>query len=638
MQQHEKDALLAKGYIYRYGIYWPEFQGMPRPDWMIEQECYLNRNGESRGKKWLGKAEHLKNFITITMGHKECSQPFEWSPNSCQIVEDYVENNWLAIVGHASSGKTRCVAAIAIAEFLMDPENTGCVITSTTIQDAKRRVWADVERCWYDACTFFARFFGLPGQSLEDMEKAMPGELIPSTSMIRFRDLTTGRTDQARGLVLAPSKENEADAGIGRMKGFKSPRMRIFMDEASDMSIRIVDAVESNMVVGCDDFKCVATMNANDMFDTGGNLCEPKDGWGSVDVNNIPEWPTKRGKCRRFDAEFSPNVMLARNGEIAPDEKRWKGLISLAWLEYQKGRLSGPNFQRQYRAQWPTEGTADTMYTVDYLKRNGALSDAKWKEIHHLVGGTDPSWTHGGDRMPLIKLNFGEDEEGRMIIEYHSHEYLDCDMPDDDDRKFYLANLLKQKCESTLNPRKSVQNKHLGMDTTGGGAFFAAIVANQWGNEFLRVSFKETASDKKVSADNSMTGSERFSNRRSEIWAIGMELMLGGQIRGLHRCPELVKQIKDATYEEKNRKIYVEDKPSMKKRLGHSPDLADAFFIAVDVCRQKLGLTPSNKPLKIQPLESQNKGEFDFSNLQKKPNKGFRFSIRRFDTSWRSPH
>ena len=76
----------------------------------------------------------------------------------------------------------------------------------------------------------------------------------------------------------------------------------------------------------------------------------------------------------------------------------------------------------------------------------------------------------------------------------------------------------------------------------------------------------------------------------------------------------------------------------MKKRLGYSPDLADSFFLGIDVCRQRLGLVPSNKPLKIIPPSSENKGEFDFSNLQKKPNRGFRFALRKFDTGWRSLH
>lgn len=635
LSTQEIERYTQQGYKLKYGVLWSTLEGHPRPDWKIEQDCYLRKNGCDRSSKWLGRAEHLKNYISLVMGHEKCTQPFEWNPNACQIVEDYINNDWNAFVGHASSGKTRTCAAIWVAEFLFDPENTGCIVTTTTVKDGKRRVWADIARCWHDATTFFAMYFGVDHNNFEIAETVMPGQIVPSETLIRYRDPNTGRKDEARGIVLAPSNEKEAENGIGRMKGFKAPRLRILMDEASDMSMKIVEAVESNMVAGCDDFKCCAALNANDLFDTGGTLCEPKDGWGSVDVNELDEWDGKRCHVRRFDAEKSPNVLLAMEGKIADNQKYWKGLVDKATVDDRRANLPPPAYKRQYRAQWPTEGTSDSLYTMDILKRHGALSDANWKEILHLVGGNDPAWTHDGDRVPLVRLNYGEDEEGRMILEYHSYEYLDTHVPDDQDRKFFIANALRKACESADRPRMAIQNKHLGIDTTGGGDLYASIVADQWGNQFHRVNFKASASDKRVSADNPTLASERFANKRSELWAIGLNLLMGGQLRGLQRCPELLKQLKDATYEEKNKKIWVEDKASMKKRLGYSPDLADAFWIAVDVARQKLGLVPSNKPMKIQVENTAQRGEFDFSALQKKPNRGFRFALNKFDTSWR---
>ncbi len=532
------------------------------------------------------------------------------------------------------SHNTRSAAAIGVIEFIIDPENTGVSVISTTIQDGKRRIWADVSRCWNDACMFFARFFGSQSHSYDEMEQFMPGELVPSVSMIRFRDPQTGRTDEARGLVLAPAKENDADTGIGRMKGFKAKRTIILLDEASDISIRIVEAVESNMEAGCDEFHCMATLNANDPCDTGGNLCEPEEGWGSLDVDNLPCWKTKRGFCRRIDAEESPNVKLARQGLIQPHEKRWNGLISLEILEKKRGDLSGPQFARQYRSRWPMEGTRDSMYSLDFLRSHGALMPARWKEIMQLIGGADPAWSHDGDRFPIVRLNYGLDESDTLVLEYHSYSYLDGEVVADQDRRIFLANKLKKNCESEENYRLKVDIRHLGMDTTGGGAFFATDVANVWGNGFHRVGFKDSPSEKPATADSTKTCKERFGTRRDEVWAIGMELVRGGQIRGLNRCPELLKQIKDATFEEKNKKIYVEDKKSMKKRLGYSPDLADAFFIAVDVARQVLGMTPCNKIAKPKAVPKAN-SEFNFERLEKKPQRKFQVVLQRFDTRWR---
>lgn len=572
MDPTEIDRYLAQGYIKRYGILWPPQQGMPHPEWMIERDCYLHKNGEDKSPEWLGEAGHLKNLISLILGHPEAVQPFEMNPNAEQIIDDYCAHKWTAVVGHASSSKTRTLAAIGVVEFIVAPEDTGCSVISTTIADGKRRIWADVSRCWYDACLYFARFFGCSSHNPEDMEKFMPGELLPSISMVRFRDPVTGRIDEARGLVLAPAKENEADTGIGRMKGFKAKRSRILLDEASDISLRIVEAVESNMEAGCDDFKCMATLNANDPCDTGGNLCEPEDGWGSVDVDNLQCWATKRGFCRRLDAEESPNVQLARAGLIEPHEKRWSGLISLKLLEDKRENLSGPQFARQYRSRWPMEGSKDSMYSLDFLRRHGALMPAKWKEILTLIGGADPAWSHDGDRFPIVRLNYGIDEHNNSVLEFHSFDYLDGEVVSDQDRRIFLAQKLRKNCEAEHNPRLKVDIRHLGVDTTGGGAFFATDIANQWGTGFHRVGFKDTPSERPCGADSTQTCKERFGTRRDEIWGIGMELVRGGQIRGLNRCPELLKQIKDVTYEEKNKKIYVEDKKSMKKRLGYSPD------------------------------------------------------------------
>lgn len=634
MTTSEIQEYLKDGYVQKYGILWPPQQGLPYPDWMIERDCYRHKNGENDSPDWQGEAFHLKRLMEIILGHSEAVQPFEMNPNTEQIIEDYCENKWLSVVGHASSGKTRCAAAIGVIEFIIDPEHTGVSVISTTIPDGKRRIWADVSRCWNDACMFFARFFGSTTHSYEEMEKFMPGELLPSVSMIRFRDPQTGRIDEARGLVLAPAKENDADTGIGRMKGFKAERTIILLDEASDISPRIVEAVESNMEAGCDEFKCVSTLNANDPTDTGGNLCEPEDGWGSIDVDNLDKWKTKRGTCRRIDAEKSPNVLLAREGLIEPHQKRWNGLISMEILEKKRADLSGPQFARQFRSRWPMEGTKDCMYSLDFLRSHGALMPAKWKEITNLVGGADPAWSHDGDRFPIVRLNVGIDDRDRLIVEFHSHNYLDVEVVADQDRRTFLANKLKKNCESAENYRLRVDIKLLGLDTTGGGAFFATDVANVWGNGFHRVGFKDSPSDKPATSDDNRTCKERFGTRRDEIWAIGMELIRGGQIKGLNRCQELLKQIKDATYEEKNKKIYVEDKKSMKKRLGYSPDLADAFFIALDVARQILGLTPCNKVRKARPVTTA-KPEFDFSNLEKKQQGRFKFVIRRFDTGWR---
>jgi hypothetical protein len=65
--------------------------------------------------------------------------------------------------------------------------------------------------------------------------------------------------------------------------------------------------------------------------------------------------------------------------------------------------------------------------------------------------------------------------------------------------------------------------------------------------------------------------------------------MRSGQLKGV--APDLAKEMTGRKYTTTSGgKVTIEPKRDYKLRLGRSPDLADAFFLGVDLARQKLGI------------------------------------------------
>ncbi len=138
--------------------------------------------------------------------------------------------------------------------------------------------------------------------------------------------------------------------------------------------------------------------------------------------------------------------------------------------------------------------------------------------------------------------------------------------------------------------KRKVLSRNVGVDSTGAGAPFCDVLATEWGaDDFLRVKFGGQASDLPVSASDRTPSKERYANRMSEIWYSGQELLRSNQIRGV--CDQLAREMTARKYSTSKSgsgmKIKVESKVEVKNRTGESPDLADAAFVLLDVCRQR---------------------------------------------------
>jgi hypothetical protein len=84
----------------------------------------------------------------------------------------------------------------------------------------------------------------------------------------------------------------------------------------------------------------------------------------------------------------------------------------------------------------------------------------------------------------------------------------------------------------------------------------------------------------------------RYRNRRAEMWLeMAKWVRAGGALPWM---PELIAELTVPTYSFSGGKFILEEKDQIKKRLGRSPDLADALALTFAVAEMPRGLSSAH--------------------------------------------
>jgi hypothetical protein len=221
------------------------------------------------------------------------------------------------------------------------------------------------------------------------------------------------------------------------------------------------------------------------------------------------------------------------------------------------------------------------------------MGKIEWEGKPTMVAGIDPAFTNGGDRTILSIAEVGYARNGQYVCQFVDAVHLNDDATNKAvPRTYQIVQQIIDHCK-----RKGVNPENVAVDATGAGAPFCDVLAGEWSPNFMRVTFGGKASDKRVSMNSQLTGEELYTNRVSELWFVGKELMRTRQIYGIssdlaqEMCARNYDMIKSGSL-----KVKIESKPDFKARFGRSPDLADAAFLALDCARQRLGLVAVDPP------------------------------------------
>ncbi len=538
--------------IKKYGYQFP----MGTNEVTMELHAFLNDRGPENGG--LGQFEHFKNAADLLWNdpQKPTSRNFIWSPWAEDMLYEACDNQYLSIAGCASSGKSDTMALWGIINYLADPYNTLVIVTSTTLREARRRIWKSITELW-------AAVHGLPGK------------MVPSLGQIKGLSKDGGFWEST-GIVLVPAEKRKEKEAIGKLVGIKQKRLILIADELPELPESLVHAAYTNLSTN-PHFQMIGLGNPNSHFDAFGVFSKPKLGWGSV-TEQDNEWETSRGKCIRFNAEENPNVLAGKNiYPWMPDRET----VEAAKRDYGADSLL---YYRMYKGFWCPDGIDSGVYSEADLVRGVASVPAKFDKTPVKVAAIDPSFTNGGDRSIVFFGSLGE-QDGVQVLQFDSYEALTENINDrKTPRSVQIARKFKEICL-----KHGVLPENAACDATGAGGPFHDIISVEWSDRVLPVNFAGKASDRPVSATDKTPGNERYANRMSEIWYQGQELLRSQQLRGIPT--DLAREMVGRKYETSgtNLKIKVESKIDYKSRIGKSPDIADAAFILVDLCRSRHG-------------------------------------------------
>lgn len=549
----------AKKPFVKYGIQFPEGTNL------LTAELYAFREGLTPEEGGLGKFQHFKNVSEILWGPKS-SKHFIWHPWAEDMIKLACEYDYLAVAGCANSGKSEAFALWAIINYICAPLSTTVLVTSTTLSEARKRIWGSLHDLW-QAC---------PG---------LPGKIIDSLGFIRFEDEQNPGSKSTRcGIFLvAAEKKKEKDA-IGKLIGIKNDRVFLIADELPEISEAVLEAGRSNLSAN-PKFQLIGLGNPASYYDAFGVFAKPKNGYGSINSDD-EEWETEDGYCIRFDALKSPNVVA--------NETKYKFLPTIEKIDAKRKELgeNSLSFWRMWRGYWCPSGAEEAIYSeADFLK-NKAEEKVKWGDESPIpVAALDPAFTTGGDRSILYFGRVGFDSSGNKVLMLDDYVHLQEDITAKNEPLHYqIARQFMEQCKE-----RGVAPRNAAFDASGAGLAFASIVEAMWSDEVYQVHFGGAASDMPCSISDDTPSHKKYVNRVSELWFAGKELMTHGQLKGV--CRDAVVEMTARKYSTSKSgdylKLQAEPKSDMKSRIGKSPDIADALFILLDLVRNRHGMSRS---------------------------------------------
>jgi hypothetical protein len=537
--------------IEKYGKSWPDGAS----DLDIELLAFKwGLNPEDGG---LGKAQHFKNIVNILWPYhsKKNKNGFQWHPWADWMIERACQENYLAISGPKSSAKTSTMAMWGLVNWLCAPHETLVLVTTTSVREARKRLWGSIRE----------RYMQVPG---------LPGKLIDSMGKIVLNPEESGEASDRSSITLVPSSPDKEKEATAKLIGLKNKRVLLIIDEATDVTNSVFEAI--NNLNANPYFQCVALGNFNSQYDPFGVFSTPKDGWNSVTVDS-EEWDTKLGKCIHLDGVKTPNI---------ESNDKWPFLLTSKQVKYaiENEGENSLSFWRFIRSFPAPVGAEEGIYSEADFRKFEVTKEPRWSSTPVYLAGFDPAFTNGGDRSVLAVLKYGTSEESGATISLHKFHYLKEDVTKQEARNFQIAREVMRICQEY-----GISAEKLAIDATGAGDPFCDILAELWSPRIVRIKFGERASSLPVSITNPIKGTDKYTNRVTELWFAGVEYMRANQLKGV--LPDLAKEMSGRKYSTTSGgKVTVESKRDYKLRLGKSPDLADAFFLGLDLARQKLGL------------------------------------------------
>lgn len=405
----------------------------------------------------------------------------------------------------------------------------------------------------------------------------------------------------------------QGDEGKGRLQGFHpTPRGKhhpifgplssviLYIDEGEDAPTGLWEGVD-NMLANEDEtgsVKIASSTNPKKRESMFGRKVEPKDGWGSVDIDIDEEWESAEGwHVTRLDAAKSENVQQKKL--IFPGLQTYQGYMNLV-----RRGTSDPNFFSFARGWYP-EQSAEFYVMPSYI-----LNDARGTYIFARTptpcASFDPAFSEGGDNPILTTGRFGfasafDPFSGERVVFKRNKWVLQIEQqfPIQKDNTLVMAKSVKDLCVQL-----GVKPEFFVCDRTGNaqGLYdallidFGAILGVQWG---------EGATDKKILEEDSEIASELYSGVITEMWFAAAQWIEFGYMKfsPMMQTQKLFGQFTGRKYNFLAKTLRrVESKIAYKLRTGSdSPDEADSTIQLPHLIRMRQATSAAMMPDRPSP-------------------------------------
>lgn len=568
--------------VVKYNWRWGE---APDPLW-IEMRCI------QKGGQWKREdGQMVGNGLEFHFreGLKLCWPGLVFHKWLDDFIHEYLQHRLVGLMGSASTAKSHDAALVGLFEYYCFPTSFTGIYCSTTREQLQQKIWGQV--------------VGLHIKAKKN-HSWLPGRLVKSRLRIitNPEDEDTEDEDVRNGLVGVPCRLGDSWVGLSSFNGAKNAHMRLFIDECSLIQMPVGDAI-ANLDAN-PDFKCVPIANPRDVSDQFAIICEPAadlGGWdGGIDQQLFSKtFRTKRAHgvvCQRVGTD-SPNL----DGKLG---------IPLLTQEFIDRQVS---FYTEQSLQY-------TMMCLGIMPRGQGLKRVLTRQtIDQHRANTPPIWLNsnrrklaaldaafggvGGDRCMLKFGEFGDEMNQGMV---QSDGTFNADgiisQPGADrDRSKILAitetmivpidrKIQKepedQIAEFCMNEciKRGIPPECFFFDS-GMRAKLVQSFMRIWSAKVQAVDSGGKPTDRPVSYDINTPCDKHYRKFITEMWYSVRYVVLANQMRGM-----TAGEVEEFSSREWGlvgaNLIEVEPKEAMKKKLGRSPDEADAVALLVEGARR----------------------------------------------------
>ena len=525
---------------------------------------------------------------------------FNAGPKAVQQLLKFVRSNQnMIVLGAAAMGKTYTLICYSLLDWLRDPEYTEIKVISTTGGHAKSQSFSTLQRLYN------ASIIPLPGLSMDGFVGLNPKDRHSAITLVAIP-----QGEDGRGVLQGfhPVPRTRPHPVFGAMS-----RVRALLDESEEIPAGVWEGVANLLASawGVEAVKVYCATNPRDVTSKLAQLAEPVTGWTTINMDTDKEWVSaERWNVLRLDGIDCENV--AQRELVYPGFLTWDG--------YQKYALElggqSPRYLTFGRAMYPLSALQNTL--IPYSLLEAVIGQYIFDQRTVGCSGIDLAF-EGGDRIIVFVGKYGraigfQPLNGGPVLWKKPRYCVQAD-------QYY-----EMPKEKTIALASSIENRLKGLkvhpdwttcDRTGVGTGCHDALCEQWSPMVRGIMWGAEAGGYKLLADDHDYSIEIYDGIATEMYARVRKYLEFG-----HLCfhpqiltAQLFKELSGRRYQPAPKgpsgkpRIRLEPKKEFKRRLGWSPDIADALVMLVHGAAingpEKASMLGSNRPV---PLAGSNIG------------------------------